>query len=105
MPTNPETKRRLRAVRRLAVSYPDRTAEERLTKIVGIASGETEPTTGRAPSSPDLLDRIAAGQKSRARGNAHDHIERRAEEDKETARKKRGTRNRQETSGRDRSQA
>ena len=102
MPTNPETKRRLRAVRRLAVSYPDRTAEDRLAKIVGIASGDAEPTAGRTPSSPDLLQRIVAGQASRSRGNAHDRREREAEKEKEKTRKKRGSRDRQETAGRDR---
>jgi len=105
MPTNPETKRRLRAVRRLAVSYPDRTADERLTRIADIASGKAEPTMAQRAQSPDLAERIAMGQKSRAKGNAHDRRDRDAEEDTEKARKKRGTRDRQQTAGRNRGTA
>jgi len=102
MSTNPETKRRLRAVRRLAVSYPDRTATDRLAQIAGIASGETEPVISRPPPSPDLMERVEEGQRSRAKGNAFDRREREAEKEKEAARKKRHTRDRKQTGGRDR---
>ena len=105
MPTNPETKRRLRAVRRLAVSYPDRTADERLTRIVDIASGKAEPTMAQRAQSPDLTERIAKGQASRAKGNAHDRRDRNAEEEEKKARKKRHTRDRQQAAGRDRGTA
>jgi len=104
MATNLENKRRLRACRRLAVSFPDRTAKERLKKIADIASGKAAPTIARPPSSPDLQKRLAEGQASRARGNAHDRRDREAEEE-EKARKKRGTRNRQQASGRDRGES
>lgn len=102
MPTNLETKRQLRACRRLAVSYPDRTAAERLARIADIASGKAEPTMGQSAPSPDLAERIAAGQASRAKGNAHDRIEREAVSEAEKKRKKRNTRDRQQKTGRDR---
>ena len=107
MATNAESKRRLRACRRLAVSYPDRTATDRLAQIADIASGEADPKIARPRSSPDLAERIAAGSASRAKGNAHDRIEReaaaaKAAQEEEKKRQRRDARDRQQRSGRDR---
>ncbi len=109
MATNLDHKRRLRACRRLAVSYPDRTASERLEKIAGIAAGEIDPGVSRPGSSPDMQERLERGMRSRAKGNALDRIKR--EEDAETERrdarikKEKDEKRRQERATRDRNQA
>lgn len=59
-------KTQLRAIRRLASPVPDRTAEERLEKIAGIANGTLTPEMGRLTTSPDLMERLRAGQASRS---------------------------------------
>jgi len=104
--TTTDDRTRLRACRRLARSFPDRTAKERLDKIVGIASGKDDPGRALVRLSADVHERIAAGQASRAKGNAHDRIERdkvRSEqEEKEKKRRKRGTHDRAEKRGTDR---
>ncbi len=117
MATNLDHKRRLRACRRLAVSYPDRTASDRLEKIAGIAAGKIDPGVSRPGSSPDMAERIAAGSRSVARGNALDRIareevaenERKAErvkkEKAEKRRQDRASRDRQQGSGRNRAEA
>ncbi len=94
--TTTDDRTRLRECRRLARSYPDKTAKERLERIAGVASGKIEPGRAAVGLSADVHERIAAGQASRAKGNAHDRIK------TETKRKKRGTRNRQERGGHDR---
>ncbi len=105
--TTTDDRTRLRACRRLARSYPDKTSNERLKRIADIASGKIEPTMERVKLSSDVMERITAGQASRSMGNAHDRIERRRLEEAEAdeKRKRRGTRNRQETAGHDRAQA
>ena len=103
--TTTDDRTRLRACRRLARSFPDKTSHERLKMISEIASGKAEPRMKKTKLSSDGMERITAGQASRSQGNAHDRIERRRLEDEaeaEKKRKKRGTRNRQETSGHDR---
>jgi hypothetical protein len=107
MATNIESKRRLRAIRRLSGGFPDRTAEERLAKIAGIATGDLDPADFRHQTSPDLLDRLKAGQASRAPRNAADKrpvAEVKAEEREadEKKRKKRGGHDRKEDGGQDR---
>ncbi len=101
--TTTDDRTRLRACRRLARSFPDKTAKERLATIADIATGKAEPTIAKTPLSADVHERIAAGQASRAKGNAKDRIAREAKkEEAETKRKQRGTRNRQEMAGLDR---
>ena len=79
-----ETKRKLRTIRRLSASFPDRTAEDRLVQIEGIASGKLEPKLFRRQPSPDLMERLAAGQASRSPRIA----DKRREKDKANAKKK-----------------
>ena len=107
-----ETKRRLRAIRRLSASFPDRTAEERLEKIEGIASGKLEPTVARHGPSSNLMERLAAGQASRSprisdARRAKDAAARKAEEgeaeEKKRKRGRRGGRDRMERDGLNRS--
>jgi len=109
MATNIETKRKLRAIRRLSASFPDRTADERLVTIEGIASGKVDPSVVRHQTSPDLLERLERGQASRSRRNA---LDTRPKEDQEAAReeeepekKRKGSKgkDRQERGGFDRS--
>jgi len=66
MAANIDTRRRLLAIRRLATSFPDRTADERLANIRKLASGEGNPADFRNQTSPDLAERLAAGQASRS---------------------------------------
>lgn len=110
-----ETKKRLRAIRRLATSFPDRTAEERLAQIEGIANGSLEPKVWRRDMSTNLMERLAAGQASRSPRNAFDKrpgakrpaVAREAEAETETEEKKkrgkRGGRDRMERDGLNRS--
>ncbi len=108
-------KARLRAIRKLSSPVPTRTADDRLKRIVGIASGEISPEMGRITTSPDLLERLAAGQASRSpriadknRDKASRELRRQQEADKaaEAKRRKggRGSRDRQEKGGADRSE-
>jgi len=90
-----DTKARLRAIRKLASPVPDRTATDRLRRIEGIASGSITPEMGRLTTSPDLLERLAAGQASRS-----PRVGDKKREPKE--REKRGGRNRMESGGADR---
>jgi hypothetical protein len=107
-----ESKRKLRAIRRLSASFPDRTAEERLKQIEGIASGKLEPKLVRHQTSPDLMERLAAGQASRSNRTATTRTEKEAEDKKkadeaaheEKKRKAKATRNRKEEGGHDRSE-
>ncbi len=97
--TTTDDRTRLRACRRLARSFPDKTAKERLATIADIAGGKAEPAIAKTPLSSDVHERIAAGQASRAKGNAHDRIKRReieATAEADRKRRKRGTRDRQE---------
>jgi hypothetical protein len=104
MTTNIDAKRRLRAIRRLSGGFPDRTAEERLVKIEGIASGKLDPADFRHQTSPDLIERLERGKASRSPRNATDKrpvAEVKAEEREETEkkRKKRGGHDRKEGDG------
>ncbi len=111
MATNIETKRRLRAIRRLSASFPDRTADERLEKIAGIAKGDLDPADFRHQTSPDLIERIKRGQASKSVRNAldtraklnQDEPEAESEDEPEKRRKRRGSRDRKEGGGFDRS--
>ena len=91
MAANIETKRKLRAIRRLSASFPDRTAEDRLVQIEGIASGRLEPTIARHGPSPDLMERLEAGQASRS-PRVTDGRKKKEEKETETEEKKRGKR-------------
>ena len=117
MASSIESKRRLRAIRRLSASFPDRTAEERLARIEGIASGAVDPVV-RNTTSPDLMERLAAGQASRSPRTAHDkrpgakrpadtprHADdlKRADDPDKKKRKKGGGHDRQESGGLNRS--
>jgi len=95
-----ETKRRLRAIRRLSASFPDRTAEERIKQIEGIASGKLEPKLFRNETSPTLMERLAAGQASRSPRAAD---QKKPEKKPEKKRKGLGGRDRQERGGLNRS--
>jgi len=72
MAANIETKRKLRYIRSISAPFPDRTAEERLERIAGIASGKVELTPVQNRVSPTLMDRLAAGQASRSPRTARD---------------------------------
>jgi len=61
-----ENRRRFRAIQRLCNRYPPQTADERLEKIAGIASGALPPEIAIAPISADLPSRLAAGAASRS---------------------------------------
>lgn len=100
-----ETKKKLRAIRRLASPVPTRTAEERLVRIEGIASGKITPEEGRNRTSPDLAERLMRGQASRAQGNALDRKkpEVKQADEEEKRRKATGGRDRQERGGLNRS--
>ena len=73
-----ETRRRLRAIRRLSSGFPDRTAEERLEKIAGIASGKLDPSVARpnrvAP--PPVPAEEPEDEKKRKKKGGHDRQER-----------------------------
>jgi hypothetical protein len=107
MATNIETKRKLRAIRRLSSCFPDRTAEERLEKIEGIAAGKIDPSVVRRGTSPDQAERLKRGMASRSPRNALDTkpVQKPKDEkqDEEKKRKKRGGHDRQEKGGIDRS--
>jgi hypothetical protein len=102
-----ETKNRLRTIRRISGPFPDRTAEERLKTIIGVADGTLDPMEGRNKTSPNLLERLAAGQASRSPRNAADKRPKAepkpVEADEEKERKGRRGRDRQERGGIDRS--
>ena len=111
---NIDAKRRLRAIRILSSSFPARTAEERLAKIVSLADGTTDPEEVKNSVSPDLGERLEAGQASRSVRMNTENAKRqevqqaREEEAKTTKKKKRSkksedTHDRQETGGFDRS--
>ena len=100
-----EAKRKLRAIRRLSASFPDRTAEERLKTIAGIADGKIEPTVVRRGTSPDLLERLKAGQASRSpRGAADKQPAKKKAEPKEKKRSESGGKDRKERGGQDRAE-
>jgi hypothetical protein len=109
MAANIETKRRLLAIRRLAMAFPDRTAEERLKTIIGIAKGEIDTMTVRRHTSPDQAERLAAGMASRspklaarregAKVAKSVEVAAAIEAEEEKKRKKRGGRDRMDESG------
>ena len=61
-----DSRRRLRAIRRLARSFPAANQVERLETIADIASGKAPPERGTNPVSKDLAERLAAGAASRS---------------------------------------
>jgi hypothetical protein len=61
-----DSRRRLRAIRRLARSFPASSQEERLGTIADIASGKAPPERGTNPVSKDLAERLKAGAASRS---------------------------------------
>lgn len=101
-----EAKARLRAIRKLSSPIPDRTAEDRLKRIEGIASGKITPELGRNSTSVDLMQRLKAGQASRSPriGQPVPVARKKAaeEEPKPEGRGRRGGKDRQERSGLDR---
>ncbi len=101
MATNIETKRKLRAIRRLSASFPNRTAAERLKTIEGIATGKLEPTVVRRATSPDLIERLEAGQASKSPRVGDKPAKKKDEPEKK--RKKRGGHDREEKGGLNRS--
>lgn len=100
-----DTGRRINAVRRLMRSTSPHNRKARLAKIAEIAGGGGDlDACFRAPALPDLAERLAAGQASRSPITGQEPPEDKASKD-EKKRKKRNTRDRQETSGRDRGAA
>lgn len=109
--------RKLRAIRRLARSFPVASAELRLTQIADIVSGKLEPGAIRPVLSKDLAKRLKEGQESRSPMSAPNQHRLQKEQKKreqdvkdvqksddpdEKKRAKRGGRDRQERGGMDR---
>jgi hypothetical protein len=101
-----ETKRKLRAIRRLSSPVPDRTAEERLGQIGDVLSGKIDSAKFTNVTSPTLLKRLKEGQASRSPRNAFDKRPPKKPEPEveEKKRKFGGGRNRMETGGMNRSE-
>ncbi len=97
MGTKIDTKRTLRAIRRLSGAIPARDADERLQLIADIATGKTPPTSVRRQTSPTLAKRIHEGQASRSPRTAFDIV---AKKKADRAGKAKGKR--EEKAGRDR---
>jgi len=113
MTDNVEMSRRMRAIRRLATTFPAQGMEDRLEKIRGLALGELTPDVARMPTSNTFFERIRAGTASRAVRTAADKTEEAlvrkrqkdaaAEAEAQNKRKSRSGRDRMERSGLDRS--
>jgi hypothetical protein len=96
-----ETMRRLAAIRKLARQMPLENCDERLAKIAEVASGKGDVEGYFKNVQGNLAERLAAGQASVAPITDP----RAAEKEDEKKRKKRGSLDRQERSGRDRGTA
>ena len=101
-----ETKRKLRAIRRLSTPVPDQNAEERLGQIGDVLSGKLDVQRITNITSPTLARRLAEGQASRSPRNAIDKRppKKPEAEVEEKKRKLGGGRNRMETGGMNRSE-
>ena len=86
--TEVSTAHKLRCINRLSGVAPRRTAEDRLAKILDVASGKINPEdVPRRGATPDLAKRVHEGRDSRAKGNALDRISDEGEREKEVARR------------------
>jgi hypothetical protein len=91
-----DSRRRLRAIRRLSRSFPASNQVERLESIADIASGKAPPERSISPVSGDLAERLADGADSRSPRM------KKPETVKETKRKKEQAKKRKESKGHDR---